>query len=125
MHKNLRFPLFVTYPLFFFFLDKTNFFANLQGFNHGLAGNRPRALDFKRNAENRFGGKKRAVPWQVSVRFGKGGDGHICGGTILDEKTVLTAASCFEPFINMQLKGYFVKAGSPYRYNHTNENARV
>ena len=33
-----------------------------------------------------------AIPWQVSIR----GNSHFCGGTILDSKTVLTAAHCFQ-----------------------------
>merc|ERR1711935_488075 len=35
------------------------------------------------------------IPWQVSVRQGQSGGGHFCGGTILDEKTVMCAAHCF------------------------------
>ena len=32
------------------------------------------------------------IPWQVHVHSLKG----ICGGTILDEETILSAAHCFE-----------------------------
>ena len=41
---------------------------------------------------------KQGIPWQVSIRSGHsifGGDGHWCGGTILDAKTILSAAHCF------------------------------
>ena len=32
------------------------------------------------------------IPWQVHVHSFKG----VCGGTILDEETILSAAHCFE-----------------------------
>merc|ERR1719510_128244 len=32
------------------------------------------------------------IPWQVSIRQGTW---HFCGGTILDEQTVMCAAHCF------------------------------
>ena len=37
------------------------------------------------------------IPWQVSIqkRFGGGQFAPFCGGTILDEVTVLSAAHCF------------------------------
>ena len=33
------------------------------------------------------------IPWQVQVHVG----GFLCGGTILDETTILSAAHCFYP----------------------------
>ena len=33
------------------------------------------------------------IPWQASIRSWQSG-GHYCGGTILDAKTILTAAHC-------------------------------
>ena len=33
------------------------------------------------------------IPWQVSVQFF---GNHICGGTILDTYTILSAAHCFD-----------------------------
>ena len=34
------------------------------------------------------------IPWQVSIRYCNSGNCHFCGGTILDEQTILTAAHC-------------------------------
>ena len=47
--------------------------------------------------ERIFGGTKAVLgefPWQVSLQY-KDCDKHFCGGIILDEFTILTAASCF------------------------------
>eukprot|EP00093_Oithona_nana_P004340 04340.XXX_159044_158379_1 [CDS] Oithona nana genome sequencing. len=35
-----------------------------------------------------------AIPWQVSLRQCQHGACHFCGGTVLDSKTILTAAHC-------------------------------
>ena len=34
------------------------------------------------------------IPWQVSLRYCNSGGCHFCGGTVLDSKTILTAAHC-------------------------------
>ena len=34
------------------------------------------------------------IPWQVSLRRYPDGNGHFCGGIVLDSKTILTAAHC-------------------------------
>ena len=47
--------------------------------------------------------------WQVSVREGQSGGGHFCGGTILDEKTVMCAAHCFTT--GQSMNGYYITAG--------------
>ena len=39
---------------------------------------------------------KKPIPWQVSVRDCNNGNCHTCGGTILDNLTILTAAHCFK-----------------------------
>ena len=48
------------------------------------------------------------IPWQVSVRHCPSGDCHWCGGTILDEKTVLSAAHCY---YKKRPNGWYVTAG--------------
>ena len=61
----------------------------------------------------------RPIPWQVSiwnVTFP-----HVCGGVILDEKTILTASHCI--ILNEEtgkLKEYFVMAGSTRQRSGTN-----
>ena len=44
------------------------------------------------------------IPWQVHVDRG-------CGGTILDETTILSAAHCFNPFRG----AYYIEAGHKVR----------
>merc|ERR1712038_1022241 len=46
------------------------------------------------------------IPWQVSVRQG---NWHFCGGTILDETTVMCAAHCFDK--GQSMSGYNIRAG--------------
>ena len=46
------------------------------------------------------------IPWQVAIFKDTN---FICGGTILDECTILTAASCN---IIWLFSGYFIRAGS-------------
>merc|ERR1719382_2332235 len=51
------------------------------------------------------------IPWQVHLRQGSFSVfSYFCGGTIIDAKTILTAAHCFH---GMNLKGtdFFVTAG--------------
>ena len=53
------------------------------------------------------------IPWQVSVRQGTGGSGHFCGGTILDDTTVMCAAHCFSKCQSME--GLYVMVGATDR----------
>ena len=53
------------------------------------------------------------IPWMVSVRPCYSGGCHKCGGTILDEMTVMSAARCFPPSSNpTSVNGYYVLAGA-------------
>ena len=65
------------------------------------------------------------IPWQVSS-FGVGFAGMllvpVCGGTILDSKTILTAAHCFDSLVtnytNLPLSALVkIKAGSLVWHN--------
>ena len=48
------------------------------------------------------------IPWQVSVQSG---GSHFCGGTILDNYTILSAAHCFDDY-GSTLDGFSIRAGS-------------
>ena len=50
------------------------------------------------------------IPWQVHLRSGSptGSFGYFCGGTIIDAKTILTAAHCYK---NPNAPNYFITAG--------------
>ena len=48
------------------------------------------------------------IPWMVSVKRNPTGRSHKCGGTILDEMTVLSARHCFG---TGSMNGYYVMAG--------------
>lgn len=64
---------------------------------------------FKPNLENNriVGGTKSSPgnwPWQVSLRFpSKEPYGHVCGGSLLNQKWVITAAHCFRDSLNTSL----------------------
>ena len=54
------------------------------------------APSFFESYDRIVGGQKapKMIPWQVSLRYCAHGNCHYCGGTILDSKTILTAAHC-------------------------------
>ena len=78
------------------------------------AGTCPTLPDFMANVDRIVGGQEAAapIPWQVSVRhiYDNGGYSRFCGGTILDSKTVVTAAHCMQSDMNT-VNGY-VMAGN-------------
>lgn len=47
------------------------------------------------------------IPWQVSIRSG---GSHFCGGTILDERTILSAGHCFDA--KTEKRSYSILAGT-------------
>merc|ERR1719266_1663903 len=55
------------------------------------------------------------IPWQVSVRQCQSGGCHFCGGTILDSKTVMSAAHCFTT--GQSMSGYYITAGVTNRHD--------
>ena len=50
------------------------------------------------------------IPWQVSVQHN---NVHFCGATILDQVTLLSAASCF--YGNIYVDGISIRAGSIHK----------
>ena len=52
------------------------------------------------------------IPWQVSVQSN---NVHFCGATILDKKTLLSAASCFYGNLTIQENGISIRAGSVHK----------
>ena len=47
------------------------------------------------------------IPWQVHIHIS---NGFTCGGTILDEETILSAAHCFHPLRSINNNDY-IEAG--------------
>merc|ERR1712172_4223 len=52
------------------------------------------------------------IPWQVHLRSGSpfGSFGYFCGGTIIDAKTIITAAHCYHGK-NLNAGNWFITAG--------------
>merc|ERR550539_2116256 len=63
------------------------------------------------------------IPWQVSVRQCQSGGCHFCGGTILDEKTVMCAAHCFTK--GQSMSGYYVTAGVTNRNDGSGQTIEI
>merc|ERR1711881_36136 len=63
------------------------------------------------------------IQWQVSVRSCSAGYCHFCGGTILDETTVMSAAHCFDQ--GQSMAGYFVMAGATGRSSSSGQTVAI
>merc|ERR1712212_350725 len=66
------------------------------------------------------------IPWQAHMRQGSptGGFGFFCGGTILDAKTILTAAHCYYGK-NLAATNYFIAAGATHVLDGSAQTAFV
>merc|ERR1712212_258988 len=57
------------------------------------------------------------IPWQVQIHISKLGLNFVCGGTILDEETILSAAHCFTPLDTLDdfdfIEGGLIVVSSP------------
>ena len=66
------------------------------------------------------------IPWQVHLRQGSptAGFGYFCGGTIIDSKTILTAAHCYHGK-NLAATDYFITAGVVHVQDGAGQSAFV
>jgi len=64
-----------------------------------------------------------SIPWQVSVRNGQSGGGHFCGGTILDETTIMCAAHCFN--CGQSMSGKYITAGVVNRNDDSGQTIEI
>jgi len=63
------------------------------------------------------------IPWQVSVRDCQSGTCHFCGGTILDETTVMSAAHCFTT--GQSMSGFYITAGVVNRNDNNGQTIEI
>ena len=90
-----------------------------------------------KDADRIIGGTNAAgvVPWQVSLRNVQSGldnnmkpftmSTHFCGGTILDAKTILSAAHCFPKRSEEKTKGRQIMAGSVQVEDTTTSQVKI
>merc|ERR1711962_1649639 len=60
------------------------------------------------------------IPWQVAVRQG---NWQFCGGSILDETTIMCAAHCFDK--GQSMSGYNVRAGVKDKNNNSGQTIDI
>jgi hypothetical protein len=85
-----------------------------------LRADRPPMIEPRNFDEDRIVGGKDAIlgqlPYQVSLRQGPLGGYHFCGGTILDETSVLSAAHCFPVSQEFSADLFIAAVGSIKKY---------
>ena len=66
------------------------------------------------------------IPWQAHMRQGNpnGGYSWFCGGTIIDEKTILTAAHCYHGK-DLTATNFFIAAGAIHVSDGSQQTAFV
>jgi len=64
-----------------------------------------------------------AIPYQVSFRQCTSGGCHFCGGTIVDAKTVVSAAHCTT--VNSDLSSRYIMAGATDRFSSAGQVIQV
>lgn len=63
-------------------------------------------------------------PWLVSIQFDFLATKHVCGGVIVSNTFVLTAASCFDGGLNL-ISFFFVHAGIDNIYDTSNRDRQI
>jgi len=65
------------------------------------------------------------IPWQAHMRYGSptGAFTYFCGGTILDAKTILTAAHCYDDVTNAD--NFFIAAGAVHVQDRSEQTVFV
>ena len=86
----------------------------------------PNLPSFMANFDRIVGGQKAEapIPWQVSLRVCPTGNcaetvGKYCGGSVLDSKTILSAAHCFQNTAE-DYTTHFVMAGAVNMFDGQN-----
>merc|ERR1712004_246883 len=79
--------------------------------NHGSCGHTPIQPNLNGFIVGGVEARPNSLPWQVG--FGEVGWGQSCGGSIINKKTVITAAHCIKPG-----KNYYVVVGQHKEYGY-------
>ena len=77
-------------------------------------------MGYNTTLERIIGGKEVVshIPWQVSIQQIESGTwSHFCGGTILNQYTILSAAHCFyEDYYRKGVEGQYMARFNPKNY---------